>query len=67
MSGIALCIFPSTVPTNTVAQDQEDVGGGEVGAPTQHTFKMKSMGEGHTTCILLFWSDFQSHWSSSGR
>jgi hypothetical protein len=44
MSGIALCIFPSTVPTNTVAQDQEDVGGSEVGAPTQHTFKMKSMG-----------------------
>jgi oxalate decarboxylase len=39
----ALYIFPSTVPTNTVAQDQEEIGGSAVASPSQHTFKMKSM------------------------
>jgi oxalate decarboxylase len=39
----ALYIFPSTVPTNTVAQDQEEIGGSAVASPNQHTFKMKSM------------------------
>jgi oxalate decarboxylase len=39
----ALYIFPGTVPTNTVAQDKEEIGGSAVAAPTQHTFKMKSM------------------------
>jgi oxalate decarboxylase len=39
----ALYIFPGTVPTNTVAQDQEEIGGSKVASPTQNTFKMKSM------------------------
>src|SRR3984893_15310536 len=39
----ALYIFPGTVPTNTVAQDKEEIGGSAVAAPTQHTFKLKSM------------------------
>src|SRR5246127_1340290 len=39
----ALYIFPSTVPTNTVAQDKEEIGGSAVASPSQITFKMKSM------------------------
>jgi oxalate decarboxylase len=39
----ALYIFPGTVPVNTVAQDQEEIGGSAVASPNQHTFKMKSM------------------------
>src|SRR6202795_273826 len=39
----ALYIFPSTVPTNTVAQDEEEIGGSAVASPTQNTFKLKSM------------------------
>src|SRR4029077_19809588 len=38
-----LYIFPSTVPTNTVAQDKEEIGGSAVASPIQATFKMKSM------------------------
>jgi oxalate decarboxylase len=32
-----------TVPTNTVAQDQQEIGGSAVAAPTQNTFRLKSM------------------------
>src|SRR5580700_8652558 len=39
----ALYIFPGTVPTNTVAQDKEEIGGSAMASPTQNTFKMKSM------------------------
>jgi oxalate decarboxylase len=39
----ALYIFPGTVPTNTVAQDKEEIGGSAVASPIQATFKMKSM------------------------
>src|SRR6201993_5361182 len=39
----ALYIFPGAVPTNTVAQDKEEIGGSAVGSPSQITFKMKSM------------------------
>ena len=39
----ALYIFPSTVPANTVAQDQEEIGGSAVASTFQATFKMKSM------------------------
>jgi len=39
----ALYIFPGTVPTNTVAQDKEEIGGSAVASPTQNTFKLKSM------------------------
>jgi oxalate decarboxylase len=39
----ALYIFPSTAPTNTVAEDQEEIGGSKVASPTQNTFRMKSM------------------------
>ena len=39
----ALYIFPGTVPTNTVAEDQKEIGGSAVASPTQNTFKMKSM------------------------
>jgi oxalate decarboxylase len=39
----ALYIFPGAVPTNTVTQDQEEIGGSAVASPNQHTFKMKSM------------------------
>ena len=39
----ALYIFPGTVPTNTVAQDREEIGGSAVAAPQQYTFKLKSM------------------------
>jgi oxalate decarboxylase len=39
----ALYIFPGTVPTNTVAEDQKEIGGSAVAASTQNTFKMKSM------------------------
>ena len=39
----ALYIFPGAVPTNTVAQDKEEMGGNAVASPNQVTFKMKSM------------------------
>jgi oxalate decarboxylase len=39
----ALYIFPGTVPTNTVAQDKEEIGGSSVASPHQFTFKLKSM------------------------
>jgi oxalate decarboxylase len=39
----ALYIFPGAVPTNTVAQDKEEIGGSAVASPNQVTFKMKSM------------------------
>src|SRR5258708_21293534 len=39
----ALYIFPGTVPTSTVAQDKEEIGGSAVASPTQNTFKLKSM------------------------
>ena len=39
----ALYIFPGAVPTNTVAQDQEEIGGSAVASPAQHTVKMKSI------------------------
>src|SRR5260221_4726721 len=39
----ALYIFPGTVPTNTVAQDKEEIGGSAVASPIQNTFKLKSM------------------------
>jgi oxalate decarboxylase len=39
----ALYIFPGAVPANTVAQDQEEIGGSAVASPKQHTFKLKSM------------------------
>src|SRR5260370_4644201 len=39
----ALYIFPGKVPTNTVAQDKEEIGGSAVASPTQNTFKLKSM------------------------
>jgi oxalate decarboxylase len=38
-----LYIFPGTVPTSTVAQDKEEIGGSAVASPTQNTFKLKSM------------------------
>jgi oxalate decarboxylase len=39
----ALYIFPNAVPVNTVAQDKEEIGGGQVLTTNPHTFKMKSM------------------------
>jgi oxalate decarboxylase len=39
----ALYIFPGTVPTNTVAQDKDEIGGSAVASPNQYTFKLKSM------------------------
>jgi oxalate decarboxylase len=39
----ALYIFPGAVPTNTVAEDKEEIGGSAVASPTQNTFKLKSM------------------------
>ena len=39
----SLYIFPGTVPTNTVAQDKEEIGGSAVASPDQYTFKMKAM------------------------
>lgn len=39
----SLYIFPSQVPTNTVAQDQAEIGGSAVASPFQYTFKFKSM------------------------
>jgi oxalate decarboxylase len=39
----SLYIFPGTVPTNTVAQDQQEIGGSAVASPYQYTFKMKAM------------------------
>src|SRR6202035_1532470 len=37
----ALYIFPGAVPTNTVAQDQQEIGGSAVASTFQATFKMK--------------------------
>jgi oxalate decarboxylase len=45
----ALYIFPGTVPTNTVAQDREEIGGSAVASPYQYTFKLKSMAPTKTT------------------
>ena len=45
----ALYIFPGTVPTNTVAQDREEIGGSAVASPYQYTFKLKSMTPTKTT------------------
>jgi oxalate decarboxylase len=45
----ALYIFPGTVPTNTVAQDREEIGGRAVASPYQYTFKLKSMAPTKTT------------------
>jgi oxalate decarboxylase len=39
----ALYIFPGTVPTNTLTQDREEIGGSAVASPQQYTFKLKSM------------------------
>ncbi len=39
----ALYIFPGKVPTNTVAQDKEEIGGSAVASAIQATFKLKSM------------------------
>ena len=39
----SLYIFPGTVPTNSVAQDQVEIGGSAVASPSQYTFKMKAM------------------------
>jgi oxalate decarboxylase len=39
----SLYIFPGTVPTNTLAQDREEIGGSAVASPQQYTFKLKSM------------------------
>ena len=44
-----LYIFPGTVPTNTVAQDKEEIGGDAVASPIQATFKLKSMAPTRTT------------------
>ncbi|MBV9874592.1 MAG: cupin domain-containing protein [Verrucomicrobia bacterium] len=38
-----LYIFPGAVPANTVAQDQDEIGGAKVISPNPHTFKMRSM------------------------
>ena len=38
-----LYIFPGTVPTNTVAQDRQEIGGSTVASPNQYTFRMKAM------------------------
>ena len=40
---VPLYIFPGTVPTNTLAQDKEEIGGSAVASPIQATFKLKSM------------------------
>jgi oxalate decarboxylase len=45
----ALYIFPGTVPTNTVAQDREEIGGRAVASPYLYTFKLKSMAPTKTT------------------
>jgi len=39
----SLYIFPGTLPSNTVAQDKEEIGGSAVASPLQYTFKMKAM------------------------
>src|SRR4030081_556290 len=39
----ALYIFPGSMPTNTVAEEKEEIGGCAVASPTQSTFKLKSM------------------------
>ena len=39
----ALYIFPGTVPTNTLTQDREEIGGSAVASPQQYAFKLKSM------------------------
>jgi oxalate decarboxylase len=40
---VPLYIFPGTVPTNTLAQDKEEIGGSAVASAIQATFKLKSM------------------------
>jgi oxalate decarboxylase len=40
---VPLYIFPGTVPTNTVAQNKEEIGGSAVASAIQATFKLKSM------------------------
>src|SRR5580700_2236430 len=45
----ALYIFPGAAPVNTVAQDQEEIGGSTVASSFQATFKMKSMAPTRTT------------------
>jgi oxalate decarboxylase len=45
----SLYIFTGTVPTNTVAQDQAEIGGSAVLSPTQYTFKLKSMAPSTST------------------
>jgi oxalate decarboxylase len=37
----ALYIFPGTVPTNTVTQDREEIGGSAVASPHQYTFNLQ--------------------------
>jgi oxalate decarboxylase len=36
----ALYIFPRAVPTNTVAQDKDEIGASAVASPNQYTFKL---------------------------
>src|SRR4030081_2991165 len=38
----ALYIFPGSMPTHTVAEEKEEIGGCAVASPTQSTFKLKS-------------------------
>ena len=45
----SLYIFPSTSPTNTVAQDKAEIGGSKVASVPQYTFRMRSMEPTHTT------------------
>src|SRR5258706_1710876 len=45
----ALYIFRGAVPTNTVAEDKEEIGGSPVASPTQNTFKLKSMAPTRST------------------
>jgi oxalate decarboxylase len=40
---VPLYIFPGTVPTNTLAQDKEEIGGSALASAIQATFKLKSM------------------------
>ena len=44
-----LYIFPGTIPSNTVDQDKEEIGGSAVASPQQYTFKMKAMEPTKTT------------------
>lgn len=41
--GAPLYIFPSNLPTNSVEQDKEEIGGTQVAAKRQYTFHLKSM------------------------